>query len=244
MAQTTLLLNALKKALRADGKTYADVASALDLSTASVKRLFAQQAFSLQRLDKICELLGIELSDLLQEVRSASAPLQQLSEEVEAAIAGDMLLLLVTVAVLNRLSIDDIVARFNINEPECVRKLAWLDRTGIIDLFPRNRFRVRVASNFAWRPDGPIQRFFLERLSAEYFSTRFRGCDETLLVLNGVLTSDALAQFQQRMHRLAREFNELNGESSGAPLAARSGYTAVLAVRPWVFGAFAGYMRE
>ena len=53
MSQTDQILTALKKCLRAKGLTYRDVAAALELSEASVKRLFSEQSFSLKRLEEI-----------------------------------------------------------------------------------------------------------------------------------------------------------------------------------------------
>ena len=50
MSQTRELIKTLKTALKAQGKTYADVAVELGLTEASVKRLFSQQSFSLSRL--------------------------------------------------------------------------------------------------------------------------------------------------------------------------------------------------
>ncbi len=243
MAQTAALVDALKKALKAHGKTYADVARALSLSTPSVKRLFSNQSLSIKRLDAICAMLDMEITDLLQQLAEEGWQLRQLSDTQEAAIADDMMLLLVTVAVLNRLTIDDILARFHIDEHQCLRKLAWLDRQGLIELLAKNRIRLKVAANFAWRPDGPIQRFFQNKVSAEYFSARFAAAGERLLVLNGMLTDVALKQFHRRMERLAQEFEEINNEEAARPVAQRAGHTVVLAVRPWDFGVFAEYLR-
>ena len=53
MAQTALIIDTLKRALKLHGKTYADVAEYLQLSEASIKRMFAQHRFSLQRLDAL-----------------------------------------------------------------------------------------------------------------------------------------------------------------------------------------------
>ena len=53
-------------ALKAQGKTYRDVAVALGLTEASVKRLFSKQSFSLHRLDQVCQLLEMEITDLAQ----------------------------------------------------------------------------------------------------------------------------------------------------------------------------------
>ena len=47
MAQTSELIKTLKKALKAHGKTYADVSRQLGLSEASVKRLFSRENLSL-----------------------------------------------------------------------------------------------------------------------------------------------------------------------------------------------------
>lgn len=243
MAQTSAVVDALKKALRAHGKTYADVAAALGLSTPSVKRLFSEESLSLKRVDAICAMLDMEMTDLLQQLAEEGWQLRQLSDAQERAIAGDMPLLLVTVAVLNRLGVDDILERFVIEEHACIRKLAWLDRQGLIELLPRNRIRLKVSPNFAWRPDGPIQRFFREKLSSEYFSTRFAAEGERLLVLNGMMSSETLKLFHRRMERLAHEFEELANEDAGRPVDERGGHTVVLAVRPWVFGAFSDYLR-
>ena len=38
---------------------------------ASVKRLFSERQFSLQRLDQICSLLGLEISDLVRRLDQA-----------------------------------------------------------------------------------------------------------------------------------------------------------------------------
>lgn len=244
MSQTAALIDALKRSLKAHGRTYADVATALGVSTASVKRLFATQSLSLARLDDICALLDIELADLVAQMNDTHHRLQQLSEAQEQAIADDLPLLLVTVAVLNQLGIEDILARFRIDRHACVRKLAWLDRQGLIELLPKDRIKLRVAPNFAWRPHGPIQRFFQARISPEYFSGRFDRDDERLLVMNGLLSAGARDQFQRRLARLAQEFEEIKRDDMAHPLAERAGYTVVLAQRPWVFGVFSDYLKE
>lgn len=243
MEQTPALIEAVKRALKAHGKTYTDVGAALGLSTPSVKRLFSEQSLSLRRLDAICGMLGMEITDLLQQLAEEGWQLRQLSDAQERAIAEDIPLLLVTVAVLNRLTFEDILARFRIDEHEVVRKLAWLDRQGFIELLPHNRIRIKVASNFAWRPDGPIQRFFQRRISGEYFSSRFSAAGERLLVLNGILSETSLSRFHQRMEHLGREFEEFVESDRSQPIEDRLGRTVVVAVRSWAFGAFSDYLR-
>lgn len=61
MSQTNHLIKTLQRCLRAKGVTYRDVAGALDLSESSIKRLFSEKTFSVQRLEDICRYLDLSL---------------------------------------------------------------------------------------------------------------------------------------------------------------------------------------
>ena len=51
---TVSLVEALKRALKSRGITYAALAAKLGLSEASVKRMFSRRDFTLQRMDDVC----------------------------------------------------------------------------------------------------------------------------------------------------------------------------------------------
>jgi DNA-binding Xre family transcriptional regulator len=238
MAQTRELIKTLKKALKAQGKTYADVAIELGLTEASVKRLFSQQSFSLKRLDQICHLLEMEITDLVQLMNEQQQRLQQLTIGQEKEITDNVTLTLVAVCVLNRWTMDDILSYYHISETECVRHLAKLDRLKVIELLPKNRIRLLVAANFSWRENGPIQLFFQKKISQEFFNTRFSRDDECLIVLNGMFSSQSNAELQRRLKRLAREFDLLNNDDAALDLKQRHGTTLVLAMRGWQYGLF------
>lgn len=244
MAQTASLIQALKRALKAHGKTYADVAQALELSEASVKRLFAEHSLSLERLDQICQLMGMEISDLVRMMDEQSGRIKHLAHEQEKQIADDLALLLITVCVLNRWTMENITAYYHINELECIQHLAFLDRLKIIELLPKNRIKLLVAPNFAWIENGPIQQFFQKRIAAEYFNSKFNDADERLIVLNGMLTHASNAEFQRKMQRLAKEFDELNHEDINQSFADRKGYTAIIALRAWNYGLFQPLLKK
>lgn len=243
MAQTRELVNTLKTALKAQGKTYADVAVALGLTEASVKRLFSQQSFSLDRLDRICHMLELEISDLVQMMNEQQQRLQQLTYEQEREITGDVILTLVAVCVLNRWTMQEILDYYRITETECVRHLARLDRLKVIELLPGNRIRLLVAPNFSWRENGPIQQFFQQKIAQEFFNTHFNREDECLIVHNGMLSAQSNAEFQRKLKRLAREFDTLNNDDAALELEQRQGATLVLAMRGWQYGLFRPFVR-
>lgn len=236
--QTQALIATLKRALKANGKTYADVAQVLELSQASVKRLFSSQQLSLERLDSICQMIGLEITDLVRQMDAESGRLEGLTAEQEREIAGDLTLLLITVCVLNRWTLDDILRVHPLDRHLCIQKLAQLDRLGIIELLPGNRIKLKVAANFHWIENGPIQRFFQQRIASEYFTTRFQDEDECLIVLNGMLSNTSNQAFQRRMQRLAQEFEVLNREDAALAFDQRQGATVILAIRDWRFGLF------
>lgn len=233
MAQVTALIDTLKRELKAHGKTYADVATHLNLSEASVKRLFAERSFTLQRLEAVCTLLGIELSDLVQRMTYHHAQLSQLTREQEQEIADDVELLLVAINVINGMRFKDILRYYDLSEVDCISKLAKLDRLKIIDLLPGNRVKLRIAPNFHWRPDGPIQRFFHDKIEQDFFSSRFDRSTEKLLVSNALLSAANNALLQRKMQRLAEEFNQLMREDMALPVEERHGTTLVMAMRQW-----------
>lgn len=237
-SSTHPLLTALKRSLKAHGKTYRDVAQALGLSQASIKRLLTSDQISIGRLEQICKLMDMDINDLCKQMEATSGSITQLSREQESEIANDLVLLLITVSVLNRWSMADITDFYRIDEHTCIQKLAHLDRLKIIDLLPKNQIKLKVAANFSWLDDGPIQQFFQKTVAAEFFKTRFNQENEQLLVLNGMLSTASNQEFQNKMHRLAREFDELNREDIALSLDKRDGYTAVLAIRSWNYDLF------
>lgn len=244
MGQTGQLLKALKSSLKAHNKTYADVAMVLGLTEASVKRLFSEQSFSLLRLEQVCQMLDMEISDLIQLMHEQQPRLHQLSHAQEEELVNDLALLLVTVCVLNRWTLKDIVNHYKLSEMECIQKLAHLDRLKIIELLPKNRIKLLVAPNFSWRDNGPIQNFFQQTVAQEYFNVSFNHSDECLLVLNGMLSRQSNGEFQKKLQRLAREFDTLNNDDAALPLQQRNGVTVVMGLRGWRYGLFKHLIRH
>jgi transcriptional regulator with XRE-family HTH domain len=244
MPQSQTLVQTLKQALKAQGLTYRDVARAVALSEASVKRLFAEQSFSLQRLEQVCQLAGMEISDLVRQMESRRQVLDELSEAQEQELVSDIRLLLVAFLVVNGWSFAEIVERYRISETEAIRYLARLDRIKLIDLLPNNRIRLRISSNFAWRRNGPIQRFFTAHLQDDFLRSRFDEQSERFQFLSGMFSSASADQVRQRLQQLAQEFNQYNLQDRDKPIDTRVGYSLFLAFRSWRPDVFDRLLRD
>jgi len=243
MAQRTRIVNELKRALREGGHTYADVAKKLDLSLASVKRLFSTEDLSLLRVDQICELIGMDLQDILERAADRTAPSNQLTLAQESELVSDPKLLFMTWLVLIRTPFEEVVRDYHFTEREALRYLIKLDRLKVIELQPGNRVRLLVSRHFSWRPGGPVQKYIHQKLLREFFACPFAGALEEFFFHGGRLSDEALAQIKRALRGASRECAEII-ERDRSTTQPRQGAAFVLAVRPWNYSGFAQFDRE
>ncbi|MGI1677304.1 MAG: XRE family transcriptional regulator [Cellvibrionaceae bacterium] len=243
MNQTQALVDTIKRELKSQGKTYADAAQVLSLSEASVKRLFSEQNFTLQRVESLCQFLAIDFGQLVSKMESDQKRMDQLSIEQELEIAEDSLLLIVAVCVINGYTFDELLSQYEISKTELIQKLARLDRLKLIELLPNNRIKLRVSRNFSWLSNGPIQQFFLEKVAGDFFTSSFDRQTEQLIVVNGLLSSNKNEAVQEKMQRLMQEFNELAKGDTDLDMDKKFGTTLVVAVRQWRYSLFDQFAR-
>ncbi|MFW2440395.1 MAG: helix-turn-helix domain-containing protein [Arenicellales bacterium] len=233
MAQTAALIETLKQALKSRHLTYAVVARQLKMSEANIKRMFASKRFTLERLEDICRLMDMELTDLFLLYEESRQRITQLTLEQEQELVKDVRLLLVAVSVRNRLTFDDIINNYQISETECIHYLAKLDRLKIIDLLPQNRIKLRIDDDFRWHPNGPIECFFEKQIQSQFLKSAFGGELEQRLFMFGLLSDSSTQLIINRMQSLAREFTDLHRQDACLALDKRNTTGLMLAMRPW-----------
>lgn len=244
MNQSKALVKLLKRQLKAAGKTYAQVSLELGLSEASVKRLFSQETISIQRIEAISAVAGLELADLFQLLAKEQQRITQLSHQQEKEIASDFLLLMVAISVINGFTFSQLTEHYALSSSICIKKLVQLDRLKLIELLPNNRIKLKVAPNFQWLANGPIQRFFQEKVEEDFFRTKFDKASEKLMVLNAILTPETNKELQKRMNRWGTEFNELMARDADVDMKKRKGTTMVIALREWQYSLFKEHFRQ
>ena len=148
MSTTADLVTALKKELKSAQMTYAQLAQALGMAESSVKRMLAKGDMPLSRVDAICRVLKIDFADLARQVADHQPLLKELTQAQEAAVVADKKLLLMAICVLSQWTLEQITASYRLTEAEGIQYLAQLDRIGIIELRPLNRYRLKLAKTF------------------------------------------------------------------------------------------------
>lgn len=233
MSQSFAIFRALKRSLRQKKITYRMIAEHLELSESTVKRLFADQDISIGRLEKICGLAGMEISDLIHDMENTQDFIDELSDAQEKELASDARLLLATFLVLNGLSFESIKLHYKFGASELMKYLVHLDRMKMIDLYPDNRVRIRVSPSFKWRRNGPIQKFFVNHLLSDFIDSSFSGPTHSFHLLSGLLSERSIDHLSVGVRKLVNEFNECILEDNRLPFEQRKIYSLVLAMRDW-----------
>ena len=243
MSQITTLCDTLKQLLKARNITYRDLAQALDLSEANIKRIFSNQSFTLERLEQICGLLELSLSDLFLLNTQKVHRLTQLTQEQEEELIADKKLLLVAVCARDGWSFKDMITHYQITEHECIRLLARLDKLKMLQLLPGNKYKLLIAQNFRWIPGGPLERFMNRDVIVEFMEGDFSQEQAFRFYMRGSYSAASAALIKNRLNQLTQEAAALNQADAKLPLDKRQHLGLLLAMRPWELKMFEAMKR-
>jgi hypothetical protein len=219
-------------------------ADPLGTSRANSKTRLSRGDFSLSRLDRLCGALELSITDLAQNQASGATLLTQLNEQQERALVRDPRLLVLTYLIVNDWKWSEITSTFQLDDNALISLLLRMDELGIVDYRPPHRIRKLTARNFAWRKDGPVHDFFLNRVAPKFLRSRFDAPTDELRFIGGVLSESSLTQMKSAVGRLAQEFEEHARRDARLTLDAKSGCSILLAMRHWEFSGFTRLRRK
>jgi len=244
MSTTQDLVSALKAELREAGITYAQLARELHLAESSVKRIFAKGDMPLSRIDEVLAVLKMDFAELASRVVHANPMRKELTLEQEKAVVADRRLLLVAICTMSQWTFEQIVATYTLSEAQVVAYLVVLDRLGVIELRPLNRYRLKLDKTFRWRAHGPVMAYFRQHVVADYFDGGFDGEGETLMLVHGHIGKASASIFAERLHRLGQDFAQQHLADQRMPESQKDAYTMVIGMRSWLFAAFRDLKRK
>jgi transcriptional regulator with XRE-family HTH domain len=242
MIESAILVQGIKLRLKTQGLSYRELARHLGISEPTVKRDLARGNFSLQRLDRICDVLGVSVAELVQPAETAA--LTELSEAQEQALVTNPRALVVTYLIINDWTFDEIVSTFQLDDNQLVGILLKLDELRIVDFRPPKRMRKLTARNFSWRKDGAVQEYFMRRVLPEFFDARFDAHGDEFRFMGGMLSHPSMLRLQASIRRFAAEFEQLARQDARLPLEDRHSCSAILALRSWEYSEFSILRRD
>ena len=243
MSTTHDLVTAVKVELKAAGITYADLAERLGMAESSIKRIFAKGDMPLSRIDEVLRVLKMDFADLARKIADAQPLRRELTLEQETAVVADRKLLLLAICCLSQWTFEQIVAAYAISDAECVRYLLQLDRLGFIELRPLNRYRLKVAKGFRWRPNGPAMQYFRKHVAGDYYNGGFDGEGESLMLVHGEISPAQAVSFVERLQRVGQDFAQQHLADQRLGPDRTQPYTLIVGMRSWVFAPFRSLKR-
>jgi DNA-binding Xre family transcriptional regulator len=233
MKTRQFIFDSLRSHLKARHLTYRHIAEKLGVSEQTVKRLFVQQDCSIERLEDICDLLQLDLRDLVKSSPRPRKFLQQLSLKQEELLAQNPKLLMVAVCSMSLWTFQDMCQHLNIPETETAALLRQLDKMGFLDLMPGNRYRLHVAREFSWIVGGPIMHM-VRNMADDYFNHLFEGEGEIIKVINIRVSRRAAIRLRARLEQIAQEYADQVAIDATLPLLERPPLSICIAARRWV----------
>lgn len=213
------------------------------MSEANVKRMFSQKQFSLERLEAICDVLALNLSDLFLLIEKQQDKLSVLTPEQEQELIDNKKLFLVAACVRDGWSFKEIIKHYQLDEFECIQLLAKLDRLKMIQLLPNNEYKILIAQDFHWIPNGPLERFMEQQGLTQFMSSSFVGENNFRFYIRGTYTQNSIDIIQRKLNLLKKEVAQLNQEDSLLPLDNRQHIGLLFAMRPWELPQFKALRR-
>ena len=238
------LTAALKRCLRSRNMTYASLAHELELSEASVKRLFSERSFTLKRIEAICTVLGIDFFELARLARGPDAGPSRLTVEQERGLAADPKLLLAFHLLLNEWSGKDVTRSYAVSAREWARIAAALERLGLVEVQRGGALRLKTSTRIVWHADGPVRRAYQKLILAEFFEHPFGGARAALEFESKELSAASIDLVRRRIERLVQEFNDLAELDSSLEPRSRTSVGMVVALRTYVLSLFTRYRRS
>lgn len=235
MSTTHDLVTALKAELKAAGITYAVLAKQLGMAESSVKRIFAKRDMPLSRIDAVLRVLRMDFAELARKLADAQPLRRELTLEQETAVVADRKLMLLAICCVSQWTFEQMIATYAISEAECVRHLLRLDKLDFIELRPLNRYRLKVANGFRWRPNGPVMAYFRQHVVADYYGGGFEGDDETLMLVHGHISAAQAANFVERLQRVGQDFAQQHLADQKLGDEHKRPYTLLVGMRSWLF---------
>lgn len=245
MSECAQIIAVLKRSLKARGTTYRDLAQAVGLSEASIKRIFAEETFSLTRLEQICTALGLSIAEVARmAAQQTTSGGSQLTLEQEQVLASEWRLLACFHLLLNGHQPAAIGRELDLPERQLRSLLVKLDAAKLIELQPKLKVRLRTPNVIAWRSDGPVRRLYEQQVKTEFLQAEFNGRQELINFVSAELSEASAKILKRKAELLARDFADLAALDAGLADQEKRSMGLLLALRPWVFSMFDGLRKK
>lgn len=206
-----ILIDALKKALKIRKVTYTQLAEMLEISEGSVQRVFSEGTFSLERFVKICGLIDLSFEDLAQLEEKSQSNIQMFytpEQERFFAKPENKNTLLFYECIQYGISPEEISENYGMTEGQLIKILSSLEKLGLIDWLPENKFKRKSPFPILISKNGPLAKVFRQKVLKDFLETSYELEEENLLAMKFFLSRDAQKKWGVKFEEMAIEMRK------------------------------------
>ncbi|WP_261843013.1 helix-turn-helix domain-containing protein [Aliamphritea ceti] len=156
------LFSALRQVLKAQGIRYRDLASMLNTSEVTIKRLFQEQDCKMSRLLDICEAIGVSVADLLKLAEQAPSEPATLPLETEQVLAEQPGLFSCLILLLSGFDARAIGHYNQLSSADVYLYMRKLEKLQLVRIGVNDSVHLVVNMPIRWRLDGPLHQTLVE----------------------------------------------------------------------------------
>lgn len=235
VASSQALLMTLKDVLKSNGITYSVIAKKLNFNETSIKRLMSGQTpMTLDRIDQICDIAGIDFFDLLRLTKpSEGKESAELTIEQETALANSEDLFLSFYCLVKGLSFENILQKYRITENRLQSSLHKLERQKLIELHAGNKVKFLVSRTVRWRDQGPLSQKYERMLKTDFLDGQFSQLNDIQKFLTFPLSERSKTQISRKLRELISEMHAQSEMDVILEKGIKSTTTIFLGFRDW-----------
>ena len=225
------ILASLRQELKGRGVRVGQLAQDMGVAEPTVWRWLRGDGLTLDRLDEMCALIGMDMRDLM--ARADDERLENFTLAQERVLAADRGLALAFFAILNGAQPRDLERELGLPQDRLNGHIDRLARLGLIDIGPSGRVRPKVRRSVRWRRGGPLSAAFERTVKPLFMSMDF-GAEDALYVSDMVIMSKAgRARVHALFEALRDDIHMIGEQEKAARLDDREWSGVLMMVRPF-----------
>lgn len=197
----------IKKLLKTQKISYRDLAKQLSMSESGVKKIFVAKDGSFLRLKKICHVIGVSMSEMLQDTKSLDVSFSK--KQQDAFLKNFILFKVYWILVYERASIVDAQKKLSLSYKDMFKFLRELDGLKLLKLLPNDRLQLPPIQAVSWIGQGE----FVNKIYKEWSKNLLESVskphpqqDESFVLRYLPMTPNTFKEFQLAIHSLEKEF--------------------------------------
>lgn len=214
------LIDELKLILKSRKMTYQDLAAAVGMSEAGIKRIFSSNDGKLSTLSKMCEALGFGFIDLVSASKISKKKVNFLTDEQDHAFAKNFdLYIFFNELVVRKKSKASISKDHGLSAGDISKYMLALERLGVLRTTAKGNTTIAIRAPIGIRKEGKLRKLLVQRFARsvtnQLVSESAESLGHPLHTREWMLSPSNTEKFKENLQHLILEFDQVSARDEG-----------------------------